>query len=208
MIFGYARVSTREQKLAMQVDALKNYGCEKIITEKISGANSERPLLDNLLNHTVQSGDVLVIWKLDRLGRNLKNLITIVNALVATDVGLVSLNDPVDTTTPHGKLIFNIFGSLAEFERDIIRARTQAGLQAARARGKLGGRPKGLSKGAISKAYAAETLYKENKLSIAEICKQLNIARATLYSYLRYRDVKISPYNKNSGQNSANAVSK
>ena len=127
--------------------------------------------------------------------------------LMDKGVGLVSLNDPVDTTTPHGKLIFNIFGSLAEFERDLIRTRTQAGLQAARARGKLGGRPKGLSQSAISKAYAAETLYKENKLSIVEICKQLNIARATLYSYLRYRGVTVSAYNKDNGHNNGNTIS-
>jgi len=194
MKIGYARVSTREQKLAMQVDALKKYGCDKIITETVGGAKTDRPILDDLLTD-LKSGDVLVIWKLDRLGRNLKSLITIVNDLMDRNVGLVSLNDPIDTTTPHGKLIFNIFGSLAEFERDLIRARTQAGLQSARARGKLGGRPKGLGTAAVSKAYAAETLYKENKLSIAEICKQLNIARGTLYSYLRYRGVSISAYN-------------
>ena len=193
MIIGYARVSTREQKLAMQIDALKKHGCEKIVTETVSGAKADRPMLDDLLKNLVK-GDVLVIWKLDRLGRNLKGLITIVNDLLDRDIGLISLNDPIDTTTPHGKLIFNIFGSLAEFERDIIRTRTQAGLQAARSRGKLGGRPKGLGKAAISKAYAAETLYKENKLSITEICKQLNIARGTLYSYLRYRGVSVSPY--------------
>jgi len=193
MKIGYARVSTREQKLAMQVDALKKYGCDKIVKETVSGAKAERPILDELLVN-LKSSDVLVIWKLDRLGRNLKNLIIMVNDLLDRDIGLVSLNDPIDTTTPHGKLIFNIFGSLTEFERDIIRARTQAGLQSARARGKLGGRPKGLGKLAISKAYAAETLYKENKLSIFEICKQLNIARGTLYAYLRYRGVSISSY--------------
>jgi len=193
MKIGYARISTREQKLSMQVDALKKYGCDKIATEVVSGSKSKRPVLDELIAN-LTSSDVLVIWKLDRLGRNLKNLIIMVNDLSNRSVGLVSLNDPIDTTTPYGKLIFNIFGSLAEFERDIIRARTQAGLQSARARGKLGGRPRGLGKSAISKAYAAETFYKENKLSITEICKQLNVARGTLYSYLRFRGVSLSAY--------------
>lgn len=193
MIRGYARISTRDQNLDMQVDALKKYGCEKIHQETVGGANTKRPVLEALVND-IRSGDVLVIWKLDRLGRNLKNLINIVNDLNDRKIGLISLNDPIDTTTPQGKLTFNIFASLAEFERDVIKERTKAGLDAARARGRLGGRPKGLSASAKSKSYAAETLYKENKYSIAEICKQLDISKGTLYAYLRSRSVKIGPY--------------
>ena len=137
MIRGYARVSTKDQNLDMQIDALKNYGCEKIHQETISGGNSKRPILEALLKD-IRSGDILVIWKLDRLGRNLKNLITIVNDLNDRKIGLISLNDPIDTTTAQGKLTFNIFASLAEFERDIIKERTKAGLDAARSRGRLG----------------------------------------------------------------------
>jgi len=195
MIIGYARVSTKDQNLDMQLDALKKYGCEKIHQETISGANSKRPILEKILND-IRSGDVLVIWKLDRLGRNLKNLINIVNDLSDRKIGLISLNDPIDTTTPQGKLTFNIFASLAEFERDIIKERTKAGLDAAKARGRLGGRPKGLSTSAKSKSYAAETLYKENKYSIDEICKQLAISKGTLYSYLKHRNVSVNTYRK------------
>lgn len=193
MIIGYARVSTKDQNLDMQLDALKKYGCEKNHQETISGASSKRPILENLLND-IRSGDVLVIWKLDRLGRNLKNPINIVNDLSDRKIGLISLNDPIDTTTPQGKLTFNIFASLAEFERDIIKERTNAGLLAAKARGRIGGRPKGLSATAKSKSYAAETLYKENKYSIADICKQLDISKGTLYSYLKHRGVNVNSY--------------
>lgn len=196
MIIGYARVSTRDQNLDMQIDALKKYGCEKIHQETISGANGKRPVLETLLND-IRSGDILVSWKLDRLGRNLKNFITIFNDLNDRKIGLISLNDPIDTTTPQGKLTFNIFASLAEFERDIIKERTKAGLTAARARGRLGGRPKGLNASAKSKSYAAETLYKEKKYTISEICKQLEISKGTLYAYLKHRGVTVGSYTKN-----------
>src|SRR5690349_3023643 len=131
MNVGYARVSTKEQTVALQVDALKRAGCERIHAETISGAATARPVLERLLQD-LRPGDVLIIWKLDRLGRSLKHLIEIVNALLARGVGLKSLNDPIDTTTPQGRLVFNMFASLAEFERDVIRERTQAGLSAAR----------------------------------------------------------------------------
>jgi DNA invertase Pin-like site-specific DNA recombinase len=139
---------------------------------------------------------VIVVWKLDRLGRSLKDLIQIIGRLVEQEVGFKSLNDNIDTTTSQGRLIFNIFASLAEFERDLISERTLAGLSAARARGKFGGRPKGLSQQAIATACAAETLYKERKLGANAIAKQLGISKNTLYSYLRYRNVPISTYNK------------
>lgn len=195
MKIGYARVSTREQRLDMQVIALEEAGCEKIYEEVVSGAKSDRPILNNLIKQ-LRPNDVLIIWKLDRLGRSLKNLVELVQQLIENNIGLCSLNDPIDTTSPQGRLIFNIFASLAEFERDIISERTQAGLNAARARGRRGGRPRGLSKSSEATACAVETLYKEKKLSVVEICKKLNISKSTLYKYLRFRNVNIHYYEK------------
>jgi len=190
MKIGYARVSTKDQNLSLQVDALKKEGCERIFKEKISGTKSERKELASLLSQ-VREGDVIVIWKLDRLGRSLRHLIDTVANLLEQGVGLKSLNDQIDTTTAQGRLVFNIFASLAEFERDIISERTKAGLRSARARGRVGGRPKGLSEEAQKTALAAESLYKEGKLKVNEIARKLNISKATLYNYLRYRKVKI-----------------
>jgi len=195
MKFGYARVSTKEQNLDLQIDALKKAGCQEIFHEVVSGAKTKRVELDRLLS-TLRKGDILVIWKLDRLGRSLKHLIVLVHQLIEKGIGLQSLNDPVDTTTSQGKLIFNIFACLAEFERDIIRERTQAGLKAARARGRTGGRPKGLSPKAQRKAIAAEALYKEGELSVVEICQNLSISKATLYKYLRHQGVEVSSFSK------------
>jgi DNA invertase Pin-like site-specific DNA recombinase len=130
---GYARVSTKEQTVDLQVDALKKAGCTTVYTEIMSGTRAERPILGKLLEN-LRTGDVLVVWKLDRLGRSLKHLIEVVNELMTRKIGLKSLNDPIDTTTPQGRLTFNLFASLAEFERDVIRERTQAGLSAARSR--------------------------------------------------------------------------
>jgi DNA invertase Pin-like site-specific DNA recombinase len=189
MKIGYARVSTQDQNLDLQIDALNEFGCKKIFTDKASGAKTARPELDKMLEQ-LREGDVVVIWKLDRLGRNLKHLVELVAQFNEQKVGLVSLNDPVDTTTAQGRLVFNIFASLAEFERDIISERTKAGLAAARKRGRKGGRPKGLSEEAQQKAMIAETLYKEEKLTVNQICERLGIARATLYSYLRHRGWK------------------
>jgi DNA invertase Pin-like site-specific DNA recombinase len=156
---GYARVSTREQSFDLQVDALRAAGCEKIYSEAVSGARTERPVLEELLRN-IRSGDVLVIWKLDRLGRSLRHLVDLVGILIDKGIGLQSLHDPVDTTTPHGRFTFNLFASLAEFERDLIRERTQAGLSAARARGRNGGRPKGITPQAEETAMAAETQFR------------------------------------------------
>jgi TnpA family transposase len=158
MKIGYARVSTKDQLLDLQLDALKKTGCKKIYQEVLSGTKTERPILQELLAN-LREDDVLVIWKLDRLGRSLRHLVDIVNQLNARKIGLLSLNDPIDTTTSHGRLTFNLFASLAEFERDIIRERTQAGLSAARARGKRGCRPSGLPKHAESIACAALRQY-------------------------------------------------
>lgn len=195
MKFGYARVSTKEQNIDLQIDALKKAGCEEIFHEVVSGAKTERVELDRLLS-LMRQGDTLVIWKLDRLGRSLKHLIELVHQLSDKGIGLQSLNDPVDTTTSQGKLIFNLFACLAEFERDLIRERTQAGLKAARTRGRTGGRPKGLSQNAQRKAIAAEALYKEGQLSVVEICQNLNISKATLYKYLRHQGVQVSTFKK------------
>jgi len=195
MNIGYARVSTKDQNLDLQIDALEKAGCEKIYREVASGGKTERPELNDLLKN-IRPKDVLVICKLDRLGRSLKHLVELGNDLAKKEVGLRSLNDPIDTTTAQGRLIFNIFGSLAEFERDIIKERTQAGLSAARSRGRHGGRPKGLSVQAETTACAAEALYKEKKLSVQEIADKLGICKSTLYTYLRSRGVEISPYEK------------
>jgi DNA invertase Pin-like site-specific DNA recombinase len=195
MKIGYARVSTREQNLHMQVIALEEDGCEKIYEEVVSGAKADRPILDNLLKQ-LRPGDVLVIWKLDRLGRSLKHLVELVQWLIQAQVGLRSLNDPLDTTTPQGRLVFNIFASLAEFERDVIRERTYAGLSAARARGRKGGRPRGLPKASEATACAVETLYREGKLPVNQIAKKLNISKGTLYKYLRHRNVAITYHQK------------
>jgi DNA invertase Pin-like site-specific DNA recombinase len=192
---GYARVSTREQSFDLQVDALRAAGCDKIYTEAVSGARTERAVLDELLRN-IRPEDVLVIWKLDRLGRSLKHLVDLVGTLMEKGIGLRSLRDPIDTTTPHGRLTFNIFASLAEFERDVIRERTQAGLTAARARGRNGGRPKGITPQAEATAMAAETLYREGKLSTQQIADKLHISKGTLYVYLRHRGVAIGAYHR------------
>jgi DNA invertase Pin-like site-specific DNA recombinase len=190
MQIGYARVSTKEQSFDLQVDALRQAGCVKVFQEVVSGAKAKRPVLEGLLA-TLRPGDVLVIWKLDRLGRSLRHLVELAATLMEQEVGLRSLNDPIDTTTPQGRLAFNLFASLAEFERDLIRERTQAGLVAARARGRKGGRPKGLAPQAERTACAAEALYREEHLAVREIAGELGIAKSTLYAYLRHRGVPI-----------------
>ena len=190
MQIGYARISTKEQSFDLQIDALRKAGCEKVYRETVSGATTERPVLDALLQD-LRASDILIIWKLDRLGRSLRHLVDLAGILLEREIGLKSLNDPIDTTTPQGRLSFNLFASLAEFERDLIRERTQAGLKAARARGRKGGRPKGLQPQAKRTACAAETLYLEQRLSVREIAMELGIAKSTLYKYLRHRGVPI-----------------
>jgi DNA invertase Pin-like site-specific DNA recombinase len=199
MKIGYARVSTRDQNLDLQLDALKQAGCERIYQDVASGSKTARPALDELLGQ-LRACDVLVIWKLDRMGRSLKHLVELVGNLIERKVGLLSLNDPIDTTSAQGRLVFNLFASLAEFERELIRERTQAGLTAARARGRVGGRPKGLSPQAQATAMAAETLYRERRMGVAAIAQKLHVSKSTLYSYLRHRGVAISPYEKTSQQ--------
>ena len=181
MLIGYARVSTSDQTLDLQKDALEKAGCSKIFTDTASGAKAERIGLDEALNY-VRSGDTLVVWKLDRLGRSLPHLIETITGLNNRGIGFKSVTEAIDTTTSGVKLIFHIFGALAEFERDIIRERTQAGLNAARSRGRKGGRPKSLTP---KKAQMAEALYKDKNNTIDEICKTLNVSRATLYRYVK-----------------------
>jgi DNA invertase Pin-like site-specific DNA recombinase len=186
MLIGYARVSTQDQTLDLQKDALKKIGCTKIFTDTASGTKEERKGLEDALNY-VREGDTLVVWRLDRLGRSLKHLIETITELNNRNIGFKSLTENIDTTTSGGKLVFHIFGALAEFERDIIRERTQAGLTAARARGRKGGRPKALTP---KKARMVQDLYRNKENSIDEICKTLNISRTTLYRYIRNGGLK------------------
>lgn len=190
MKIGYARISTRDQSLSMQTEALKAAGCVKIHEEVASGAKTVRPVLDEIIRN-LREGDTVVIWKLDRLGRNLAHLIHLTTVLLEKKVGLISLNDPIDTTTSQGRLIFGIFASLAEFERELIRERTSAGLASARARGRNGGRPKGMSQDALEKATIAEALYTNGTIPVKKIAEQLDISKTTLYLYLRSRNVRI-----------------
>ncbi len=183
-IVGYARVSTFEQILDLQRDALDAAGCKKIFTDTASGGRSDRPGLQQALDY-VREGDVLVVWRLDRLGRSLKYLIEIITTLNERGIGFKSLTEQIDTTTSGGKLIFHVFGALAEFERDVIRDRTQAGLIAARARGRMGGRPKKLGTG--GKIAMAQALYDDKTHSVADICKTLGISRTTLYRYIQIK---------------------
>lgn len=195
MNLGYARVSTSDQDLALQLDALQAANCGKVYQEVASGAKAKRPQLEQLIAQA-RAGDVVVVWKLDRLGRSLKDLVTLVGQLMERQIGLKSLRDPIDTTSPQGRMIFNLFATLAEFERDLLIERTQAGLKAARARGRKGGRPKGLSPSACKKAQAAAALYNEGVLSIREITDNLDVSRATLYKYLRQQGVEVKGFQK------------
>src|SRR5512147_736608 len=181
MLVGYARVSTQDQTLDLQKDALEKIGCTRIFTDTVSGAKAERVGLEEALGY-VREGDILVVWRLDRLGRSLKHLIETITILSNRGIGFKSITENIDTTTSGGKLVFHIFGALAEFERDIIKERTQAGLNAARARGRKGGRPKALTP---KKAQMAEALYKDKNNTIDEICKTLNVSRATFYRYVK-----------------------
>ena len=195
MKIGYARVSTKDQVLDLQIDALNKDGCEMIFEETASGAKTDRPELQNLLKH-IRKGDIVVVYKLDRLGRSLKHLLEVVSELNSKEVGIRSINDAIDTTTPQGRLFFNISASFAEFERDLIRERTKSGLEAARARGRKGGRRQGMTKEAEQKAILAETYYKEGKMGVNQIAEEIGVSKMTLYKYLRYRKVKIGNYNK------------
>lgn len=180
MLVGYARVSTQDQKPALQLDALKVAGCEKVFTEKASGAQRDRPELAAALSY-MRPGDSLVVWKLDRLARSLPQLIETVAQLESKGIGLRSLTEAIDTTTAGGKLIFHIFGALAEFERSVIRERTRAGLKAARDRGRKGGRPPALSAADLA---AAKALLRDPAITVEEVATRLKVSPATLYRHL------------------------
>lgn len=181
MKIGYARVSTLEQNLDLQIDALEKAGCKKIITDEISGSVAERPGLTRL-KEDLREGDTVVVWRLDRLGRSLKHLIALVNEFELLKVGFESLQESINTTTSTGQLIFHMFGALAEFERNLIRERTKAGLESARSRGRLGGRPKQLDS---NKRQLVFKLYKDRAHTVYEICQMMGISKPTLYQYVQ-----------------------
>jgi len=181
MKIGYARVSTYEQNLDLQIDDLKKNGCKKIYEEKVSGSKADRPILQDMLKN-LRNGDILIVWKLDRLGRSLRDLLEIVSGLQNRDVELVSLKENIDTTSSTGKLIFSIFGALAEYEKDIIRERTMAGLNSARARGIVGGRKKRLSDKDVA---MLRNLANDKTIPISTICEKFGISRKTYYNYLK-----------------------
>jgi DNA invertase Pin-like site-specific DNA recombinase len=180
MLVGYARVSTQDQNPTLQLDALKAAGCEKLFVEKASGAQRDRPELLAALDY-LRAGDSLVVWKLDRLARSLKQLIETVELLESRRIGLRSLTEAIDTTTAGGKLVFHVFGALAEFERSIIRERTKAGLEAARARGKKGGRPPAL---VAKDLAAAKAMLSDPEITMEEVAKRLKVAPSTLYRHM------------------------
>jgi len=180
MKVGYARVSTRDQEAHLQTDALTEAGCERIFDEKASGAQRDRPELQRAVEY-LRPGDVLVVWKLDRLARSLRQLIETVEDLQEKGIGFISLTEGIDTTSPGGMLVFHIFGALAEFERDMIRERTKAGLKAAKSRGRKLGRPVALTESQIKMARSMKAA---GDHSMAEIAMQLGVSRATLYRAL------------------------
>ena len=180
MLVGYARVSTQDQNPALQLDALTAAGCEKVFTEKASGAQRDRPELAAALSY-MRSGDSLVVWKLDRLARSLPQLIETVAPLEDQGIGFRSLTEAIDTTTAGGKLVFHIFGALAEFERSVIRERTRAGLKAARDRGRKGGRPPALSAADLA---VAKALLRDPAITVDEVATRLKVSPATLYRHL------------------------
>jgi DNA invertase Pin-like site-specific DNA recombinase len=181
MQIGYARISTHDQNLELQNDALTACGCEKIFTDVASGADTTRDGLAEAIEH-LRSGDVLVVWRLDRLGRSLKHLIETVTELKARSVGFKSLTEGIETQTSGGRLVFHLFACLAEFERSVIQERTRAGLIAARSRGRIGGRPPALTADDIA---LAKRMHADPANSAHDICKALGVSRATLYRHLK-----------------------
>ncbi len=181
MKVGYARISTATQDTFHQEVALKNAGCEKIFLDAMSGSIGDRPGLTEMLDF-VRPQDTVVVYRLDRLGRSLQNLIVVVNSLATKGVSLCSLHENLDTSTAGGKLIFHIFGALSQFERELIRERTQSGLEAARLRGRVGGRPVKLDK---NEEVLVKKLYSTNEFSSADLCEKFGISKATFYRYLK-----------------------
>jgi DNA invertase Pin-like site-specific DNA recombinase len=185
-LLGYARVSTTDQHPDLQVDALTQAGCYRVFTDRASGARADRPQLTAVLDQ-LRPGDTLVVWKLDRLGRSLRHLVDTVTGLAARGVGFCSLQEQVDTTTPGGKLVFHVFAALAEFERDLVRERTTAGLAAARARGRTGGRPTVMTP---AKLAVARRLYASGEQTVAAIAATLGVSRTSIYRHLGPADAE------------------
>ncbi len=182
MLVGYARVSTQEQNLELQINALQAAGCKKIFMEKASGAQRDRPELKAALEYMrANEDDALVVWKLDRLARSLRQLIDTVEELEKQGIGFKSLTESIDTTNSGGRLVFHIFGALAEFERGVIKERTLAGLKAAKDMGRKGGRPLSLKSDDL---IAAKALLKNKKITVTEAAKRLKVDPSTLYRYL------------------------
>lgn len=179
-LVGYARVSTAEQNLDLQVDSLRQVGCHRVFTDTASGSLADRPQLAVAVDY-LRPGDTLVRWRLDRLGRSLRHLVETVTALEQRGVGFRSLRESIDTSSPGGRLVFHIFCALAEFERDLIRERTHAGLASARARGRVGGRKPALTP---QKVAVARRLYDERQHTVAEIARIVGVSRATVYRHL------------------------
>lgn len=185
MIIGYARVSKVDQNLQLQLDALTQAGCLKIFEEKISGKNRSRPELDAMLQ-MLRPGDRVVVWKLDRIGRSMKHLIELIEFFNAQDIEFVSLQENIDTSTPTGRMLFHIMAALAQFEREMIQERTQAGLEAARARGRKGGRPR-VDSEAVQRAIK---LYDSKEYTVKEIEEMTGVSRSTLYKRLAEKEEK------------------
>lgn len=184
MIYGYARVSTNDQTTNLQKDALEKAGCDRIFTEVASGAKAHRPELDHMLD-LLREGDTVVVWKLDRLGRSMQNLVDLMTTFDERGVQFASLTESIDTNTPGGTLVFNIFGSLAQFERDLIRERTRAGLEAARARGRKGGRPAKLDEKQVREV---RRLYESRTVTVDQIATMMGVGRSTIYRCLNTSD--------------------
>lgn len=189
MKIGYARISTSRQSLEMQISALEKEGCDKIFSEVVSGSKVKRDQLDEMLNYA-RSGDTIVIWKLDRLGRSLKHLIELIQDFEKKEIHFYSISDKIDTSTPMGKLVFHFMGALAQFERELIRERTKAGLENARARGRKGGRKKGISKKLKDKAKIIFELY-HNKTPVREIAVNQSVSVASVYKCRDYWEAKL-----------------
>lgn len=192
MLVGYARVSTQEQNLQPQLDVLTQAGCQKQFLEKASGAQRDRPELARALEY-MRPGDTLVVWKLDRLARSLKQLIETVETLDARGIGFRSLTEAIDTTSAGGKLVFHLFGALAEFERAMIRERTRAGLASARSRGRVGGRPRSLGTDDLE---MAKTLLANPEITVEQVAARLRVAPSTLYRYLPGGRAALEPGNR------------
>ena len=199
MIFGYARISTKDQSLDLQMDALEKHGVElkNIYTDVASGVREKRKGLDDLLSK-LREGDKIIVWKLDRIARSVIHLAKLIEEFETIGVEFKSVQEPfLDTSSSHGRFVYTLFSAVAQLERDLIRERTRAGLDAAAKRGRKGGRRPGLSKEAKKKAIVVEKLYLENKMSINDIMEIVDIkSKPTFYSYLRHRGVKIGTYKK------------